>query len=104
MNKDRYNGLPADLQKVIDDNSGMTFSVFAGGVQSDADGPARDVAEDMGNNIITVSDTSEWEALVRPVYDTWIADMNGRGQDGQALIDQARSLMSGECAGATAEM
>ena len=104
MNKDKYESLPADLQGVIDSNSGLNFSIFAGGTQADADGPARAMAEEMGNNIITVTDTSEWEALVRPVYDTWIADMAGRGSDGQALIDQAQSLMAGECAGVTAEM
>jgi TRAP-type C4-dicarboxylate transport system substrate-binding protein len=104
MNKDKYESLPADLQKVIDENSGLDFSIFAGGTQADADGPAREFAVDMGNNIVTVSDTSEWQALVAPIYDTWIADMNGRGKDGQALIDQARALMGGECKGADAKM
>jgi hypothetical protein len=82
----------------------MNFSVFAGGTQSDADGPAREIAVEMGNNIITVSDTSEWQALVNPLYDTWVADMKGKGLDGQALIDQAKGLMSGECAGAMGKM
>lgn len=104
MNKDKYESLPEDLQKVIDDNSGLDFSIFAGGTQADADGPSREVAVDMGNNIVTVSDTSEWESLVRPIYDTWVADMNERGKDGQALIDQARGLMGGECKGADAKM
>jgi TRAP-type C4-dicarboxylate transport system substrate-binding protein len=48
----------------------------------------------MGNNIITVTDTSEWRELVNPIYDTWIADMNAQGKDGQALIDEARALMA----------
>lgn len=104
MNEGVYNGLPADLQAIIDDNSGLNFSVFAGGVQSDADGPAREIAVELGNNIITVTDTSEWQALVNPIYDTWIADMTTKGIDGQALIDQAKSLMNGECQGATGEM
>lgn len=95
MNKDAYESLPADLKPVIDENSGLAFSVFAGGTQADADGPARQVAVDRGNNIITVSeaDTAEWNALVEPIYADWIADMDGKGIDGQALIDEARSLM-----------
>ena len=104
MNEGVYNGLPADLQTIVDDNSGMNFSVFAGGVQSDADGPAREIAVEMGNNIITVSDTTEWAALVNPIYDTWVADMDTKGIDGQGLIDQASALMMGECKGATGEM
>ncbi|MCY3983365.1 MAG: TRAP transporter substrate-binding protein [Roseovarius sp.] len=104
MNKEKFDSLPDDLKAVVDDSSGLNFSIFAGGTQADADGPAREIAMDNGNNIITVSDTTEWEALVRPIYDTWVADMQSRGKDGQALIDQAQSLMSGECAGADAKM
>ena len=95
MNKEVYEGLPADLQQVIDDNSGLEFSIFAGGTQSDADGPAREFAVDNGNNIITISeaDAAEWVEIAQPIYDSWIADMAERGVDGQALIDQARALM-----------
>ncbi|MCW1930957.1 TRAP transporter substrate-binding protein [Pararhodobacter zhoushanensis] len=96
MNQDTYDSLPADLQEVIDNNSGLEFSIFAGGTQADADGPARQVAVDLGNNIVTVSeaDAQEWVEVVQPLYATWVEDMNGRGIDGQALIDEARQLMS----------
>jgi TRAP-type C4-dicarboxylate transport system substrate-binding protein len=104
MNEGVFNGMSADLQTIVEDNSGMNFSVFAGGTQSDADGPAREIAVEMGNNIVTVSDTSEWQALINPLYETWVADMKGKGLDGQALIDQAKGLMSGECAGAMGKM
>jgi TRAP-type C4-dicarboxylate transport system substrate-binding protein len=104
MNEGVFNGMSADLQTIVEDNSGMNFSVFAGGTQSDADGPAREIAVEMGNNIVTVSDTSEWQALINPLYGTWVADMKGKGLDGQALIDQAKGLMSGECAGAMGKM
>lgn len=103
MNKDRYEGLPDDLKAVIDANSGLAFSVFAGRVMAAADGPAREIAVENGNNIITVSDTSEWAELVTPIYDTWVADMESKGIDGQARIDQARELMAGTCAGATSD-
>lgn len=95
MNKDRYDSLPADLQKVIDDNSGLEFSIFAGGTQADSDGPARQAAVDRGNNIVTVSggDLDAWIAVSQPIYDEWIADMGTKGIDGQALIDEARALM-----------
>lgn len=96
MNKDIYESLPEDLQQVIDDNSGLEFSIFAGGTQADADGPARQIAVDLGNNIVTVSedDAKEWDALVNPIYETWVADMKSKNIDGQALIDEARALMA----------
>ena len=104
MNKAKYEGLSDDLKKVIDDNSGLNFSVFAAGVQTDADGPARKIAVDRKNNIITVEDTSEWEALVKPIYQTWVEDVKAKGIDGQAMIDQAKELMSGTCKGATGKI
>ncbi|MBN8292029.1 TRAP transporter substrate-binding protein [Rhodobacter sp. NTK016B] len=96
MNQDVYDSLPEDLQQVIDDNSGLEFSIFAGGVQSDADGPARQIAVDRGNNIVTVSeeDAQEWREVVEPLYANWVADMESQGIDGQALIDEARELMA----------
>ena len=95
MNKDRYDSLPDDLKKVLDDNSGLAFSVLAGGTQADADVPARKVAADRGNKIVTVGgdDLAAWQDAAQPIYAEWIADMEGRGIDGQALIDEARSLM-----------
>lgn len=93
MNKDRYESLPDDLKQVIDENSGLEFSVFAGGTQADADGPAREVAVERGNTIVTVSeeDAAAWRALAEPIYDAWVADMESKGIDGQALIDEARA-------------
>ncbi|TFL18343.1 TRAP transporter substrate-binding protein [Jannaschia formosa] len=95
MNKDRYESLPDDLKAAIDENSGLEFSVFAGGTQSDADGPSREAALDAGNNIITVTEeeAQAWREAAQPVYDTWLAEMEARGIDGQALIDQAKRLM-----------
>ncbi|MGB0412589.1 MAG: TRAP transporter substrate-binding protein [Pikeienuella sp.] len=104
MNKSVFEGMPADLQAIVNENSGLKFSIFAGGTQSDADGPARAFAEENGNNIITISDTSEWQALAKPIYNSWIADVSGKGVDGQARIDQARALMGGECKGADAKL
>ena len=95
MNKAKYDSLPADLQKVIDDNSGMEFSAFAGKTQEGSDGPARELALSNGNNIITLSDeqVAEWEAAVAPVVENWIADMDKKGIDGQALFDEAKALI-----------
>ena len=96
MNQEVYEGMPDDLRAIIDRNSGLDLSVFAGGTQQDADGPARQVAVDRGNNIITVpeSETQAWIDASLPIYASWVADMESRGIDGQALIDQARALMA----------
>jgi len=95
MNKPKFDSLPADLQQIIDDNSGLEFSVVAGATQADADGPSRELALDMGNNVITLdaAQTAVWRERAQPIYDTWLADMTEKGIDGQALIDEATMLI-----------
>ncbi|MDC0660109.1 TRAP transporter substrate-binding protein [Leisingera sp. SS27] len=95
MNKEKYESLPDDLKKAIDENSGLEFSVFAGGTQADSDGPSREMALDLGNNVITLDEdqTAIWRERAQPIYDQWIADMKERGIDGAALIEEASGLI-----------
>lgn len=96
MNNAKYDALPEDLQAVIDSNSGMEFSVFAGEVQQAYDDPAREIALDRGNNIVTLDEaqSAAWAEAAMPVYDAWLAEMESKGIDGQALIDRAKALMA----------
>lgn len=97
MNKERYESLPDDLKAIIDDNSGQEVSAEFGRIQQDYDAPGRELAVEAGNNIIELSaeDVDQWIAAAEPVIDNWIAEMDGRGLDGQALVDQARELIEG---------
>ena len=96
MNKDKFAALPADLQAVIEDNSGLEFSIFAGTTQQAYDTPGRDVAVNRGNSIVTLdaAQSAVWAEAAQPVYGAWIEEMTGRGLDGQAMIDQATALMN----------
>jgi len=95
MNKDKYASLPDDLKKVIDENSGLEFSIFAGDAQEGADVPSRQIAVDAGNTIITVSGDAlnAWQDASKPLYAKWISEVEEKGLDGQALIDEAQALM-----------
>ncbi|MEL6607604.1 MAG: TRAP transporter substrate-binding protein [Pseudomonadota bacterium] len=104
MNKDVFAGLPADLQAVIEENSGLDFSIFAGKTQQAFDAPEREVAVENGNEIFLVTETGPWTAAVTPIIADWVADMSEIGVDGQALIDQSQALMAGQCAGADADL
>ncbi|MGR3502273.1 TRAP transporter substrate-binding protein [Pseudaestuariivita sp.] len=94
MNRQSWDSLSPELQRVFDENSGEGFSVNAANVMVGGDAASRATAVEMGNNIVTVSDTSAWEAASAPLYDAWVAEMAERGIDGQALIDQAKELMA----------
>ena len=95
MNKDRYNALPDDLKVIIDNASGLEFSKFAGRQMQADDAPGLKIAQDLGNNIIELSDEDiqQWKTASLPTIKQWIAEMDAKGIDGAALIERAQSLM-----------
>jgi TRAP-type C4-dicarboxylate transport system substrate-binding protein len=95
MNKDVYEGLPDDLQAVIDANSGLSLAQAAGAAWDAAERPGREAAEAAGNRIdlIAGDEAARWVAATEPVIDAWIEDMNARGHDGAALVAEARALI-----------
>jgi TRAP-type transport system periplasmic protein len=95
MNKDIYESLPDDLKKVIDDNSGMALAKQVGKVWDDAEAPGRQAAEELGHDfyVIDGAELERWKEATSPVIDAWIEQMTASGQDGAALVEEARSLI-----------
>ncbi len=100
MNPDSYEALPDDLRAVIDANSGLETSGWVGRVMHEADAPARAIAVERGNTIVTVEgDALEaWRAAATPVRAGWIAEMDAQGIDGAALIADFEALVEEELA------
>ncbi|MBL0252229.1 MAG: TRAP transporter substrate-binding protein [Polaromonas sp.] len=96
MNKAKYDALPADLKKIIDNNTGMATSAFLGKVQQEGDIPGRKATVDRGNNIFTVSaaEAQEFKNKSSLIDDEWVADMNKRGYDGKKLLETAKALIA----------
>ncbi|NBQ86989.1 MAG: C4-dicarboxylate ABC transporter [Betaproteobacteria bacterium] len=96
MNKAKYDSLPADLKKVIDNNSGMATSAWLGKTQQGNDPVGRKSAVDRGNTIysVTAADAAEFEKRSSQVDDEWVADMNKRGYDGKKLLETAKALIA----------
>ncbi len=96
MNKDRYNALPDDLKAVIDANSGLEFSGFAGKTMQDDDMPPREAAVSRGNTIIQLNDeqVAAWKAASEGIEAGWVAEMDEKGIDGAALIARAQELVA----------
>ena len=96
MNKGRYESLPDDLKKVFDDNSGMNIAEWLGQIWQDAEAKGEELAQASGE-IITMpaAEVAKLRARIeQPVIDRWIAEMKGKGVDGQALVDEARALIA----------
>ena len=94
MNRDKYDAMPDDLKAVIDANSGADVSAWAGKTMAASDAPARAKAVENGNNIITLTpeQVQVWKDAAATQEADWVAEMNGKGYDGQALLDQAKAL------------
>lgn len=95
MNKARYEGLPADLRKIIDEKSGLALTTLAAQEMLAGDAPGRMLAEKNGTRI-AVLDTAEvarWKAAAQPVIEQWTAEVSKRGIDGKAAIAQANALI-----------
>ena len=96
MNKAKYEGLPDDLRKVIDNNAGLETSKWAGKVQNDGDKPGLEVAQKRGNTILTLdaAETARWRAAAEPAVEAWITEMTGKGIDGKTLVADARAMIA----------
>ncbi len=101
MNQDAYDALPSDLQAVIDANSGLEFSAFAGRTQQNDDVAGRALADARGNTIITLDETqvAAWRDASQPTIQNWIAEADAAGIDGTGLYDDARALIAKHSAG-----
>lgn len=96
MNKARYEGLPADLQKIIDDNTGADFSAHIGKQWDESVEAARQQAVDRGNAFYTIpaDEMDEWLKAGDRVAADWVKDMDKKGLNGQEMLDNAKSLIT----------
>jgi TRAP-type C4-dicarboxylate transport system substrate-binding protein len=96
MNRARYDSLPADLKAVIDKNSGRELSAFLGSTQEGNDVPGRRAfVETPGYTItqIPAAEVDRWKKATDNLDDEWVADMNKRGFNGKAMLEDARALV-----------
>jgi TRAP-type transport system periplasmic protein len=96
MNQAKYDGLPADLKKVIDNNSGGAYSQHLGKTWDNSQAAGRKAAQDRGNSFYTIpaSELDNWVKASAGLYDDWVADMDKRGNNGKAMLAEARELLA----------
>jgi nitrogen fixation protein FixH len=62
----------------------------------EGDGPARQVAIDRNNDIVTLNEkeTERWREAAKPVEEAWIAEMTAKGIDAKTLVQDAKDLVA----------
>lgn len=96
MNKPKYDSLPADLKKVLDQNSGMAFAEAAGKMWDEQAVAVEEMVKKRGNIITQISkDESErWQKATQPVVDSWLKQAKEKGLNGEKLLADARAAIA----------
>lgn len=93
MNKDVYNGLPDDLKKVIDDNSGMAMTKQIGEMFDKYDDAAIQAAKDKGDEMIDIPDPlndPDWKTPLEAGTNKYLADVKALGLDADGVYAKAK--------------
>lgn len=97
INQAKYDGLSPKQKKVIDDNSGLAVSVWAGekGFDSMVE-PMTKLARDRGNTVtyMTPAELERWETMTANVDDDWVKEVTAKGSDGKRLLAEAKAILA----------
>jgi TRAP-type C4-dicarboxylate transport system substrate-binding protein len=97
MNKQRYEGLPADVRKAIDETSGDWLVERFGAWWDKWDELGREAAKARGNvtNRLSKEERARWERQAQPAVDAWLAKMEKEGApNARELYAEAKRLVA----------
>ena len=97
MNEDKYNSLPDNLKKVIDNNSGHAFGDWAASLIDAQNAKMKDEVMGLDGHVITIASDevlAEYKSILAPVESEWLDEMQGKGLDGQAVLNRAREVIA----------
>ena len=91
MNKSTFNKLPADVQKVIMDNSGINMAAISGKTYDKVGEAGIGMAKKSGNEFYYLPDAEKkrWIEKTLPVREAWIKEMNEKGLPGKQVLEYA---------------
>jgi len=95
MNKNSYANLSDELKAVIDANSGLEASAWAGRAMDEGDAKVKKIVTSTDNTIVTMSDeaTAEIKAIADGQIAEWVKAGAANGLPAQAMLDDARALI-----------
>lgn len=96
MNKKKYEALPSDIKKVLDEKSGEVMSVWAGRSYDQENIPGRQLVEKKGGKIFQLpfGEKERWRKAVLPLRDEWVKDMEEKGLPGEEVLKYAKDKLS----------
>ena len=97
MNEGKYNGLSSAAKGCIDKHSGQWFGDWASNLIDSQNAKMRVQVENTPGHEITVASDSvlaEYKKILAPIEADWLAEMKGKGLDGDAVLKRAREVIS----------
>jgi TRAP-type C4-dicarboxylate transport system substrate-binding protein len=87
MNKDKWNALPPDVQKIIERINEEWIEKY-GKTWDEIDKEGRDYTLKLGNKIISLSkeENERWAKAVRPLLDDYVKNMKDKGLPGEEAL------------------
>ena len=94
MNKDKYESMPDDLKKVIDDNSGKAMAAKAGKVFDAQDAKYMAEAKAKGDTMIDIPDPlndPQWKGPLEAGTEKYLNDVTALGLDARTVYEKAQA-------------
>jgi TRAP-type C4-dicarboxylate transport system substrate-binding protein len=95
MNQKKYDSLPPDLKKVIDDLSGNWGAEFNGKVWDQNELVGIEAIKKAGGTIYTLpaEERQRWLAKLKPMEEEWLKSMEAKGLPGRQLLNDLREAI-----------
>jgi len=87
MNKDKWNALPPDIQKIIEQVN-VEWVEKHGKAWDEIGKAGKDFTIKLGNQIVKVSadENRKWERALKPLYDEYVKSMKDKGLPGDEVL------------------
>jgi TRAP-type C4-dicarboxylate transport system substrate-binding protein len=94
MNKDKWNLIPADLQKIIRQIN-QEWIPMHGRAWDESDKVGLDAFKGLGHEVIELkpAESERWKATIAPVLDDYIDKMNKKGFNGSKIVEFVKNSL-----------
>ncbi|MBU4120359.1 MAG: TRAP transporter substrate-binding protein [Proteobacteria bacterium] len=95
MNLKKWNSLPADIRKVMEEVSAQWIDLH-GKVWDQIDQEGREYTLSLGNKIVSLSteENNRWKKAVRPIIDDYAKEVSAKGLPAQQAVTEVENLIS----------
>jgi TRAP-type C4-dicarboxylate transport system substrate-binding protein len=95
MNLAKWESLPADVKKIMEDNIGLEISRKAGIVYDRTEASLKKKVLEYGVKVneLPTKDLAKWQAGGRKIREDWAKEMEAKGIPGNAMLKDVQTLL-----------